>query len=92
VANLPVATRVELRIPPDRVGVVVRDVLGADPGVDALEEGDLVVEINRKPTPDLASYRRVLGGLDPGAPAWLFVFRPRPQQTFLTRVYVDRRP
>jgi serine protease Do len=92
VANLPVATRVDLRVPPDRVGVVVRDVLGADPGVDALEEGDLVVEINRKPTPDVAAYRRVLGGLEPGAPAWLYVFRPRPQQTFLTRVYVDRRP
>ena len=92
VANLPAASRVEQRVPPDRVGVVVRDVLGVDPGVDALEDGDLVVEINRKPTPDLAAYRRVLGGLEPGAPAWLYVFRPRPQQTFLTRVYVDRRP
>jgi serine protease Do len=92
VANLPAATRVELRIPPDRVGVVVRDVLGADPGVDALEEGDLVVEINRRPTPDVASYRRVLGALEPGAPAWLYVFRPRPQQSFLTRVYVEKRP
>ncbi len=87
VANLPAATRVELRVPPDRVGVVVRDVLGADPGVDELEEGDLVVEINRKPTPDVAAYRRVLGALEPGAPAWLYVYRPRPQQqTFLTRV------
>jgi S1-C subfamily serine protease len=92
VANLPAATRLELRVPPDRVGVVVRDVLGADPGVDALEEGDLVVEINRKPTPDVAAYRRVLGGLEPGAPVWLYVFRPRPQQSFLTRVYVERRP
>jgi serine protease Do len=92
VANLPAATRMELRIPPDRVGVVVRDVLGADPGVDALEEGDLVVEINRRPTPDVASYRRVLGALEPGVPAWLYVFRPRPQQSFLTRVYVEKRP
>ncbi len=92
VANLPVATRLELRVPPDRVGVMVRDVLGADPGTDALEEGDLVVEINRKPTPDVAAYRRVVSGLEPAAPAWLYVFRPRPQQTFLTRVYVDRRP
>jgi serine protease Do len=92
VGNLAAATRVELRVPPDRVGVVVRGVLGAEPGVDALEEGDLVVEINRKPTPDVAAYRRVLGSLEPGAPAWLYVFRPRPQQTFLTRVYVDKRP
>ena len=92
VGNLAAATRVELRIPSDRVGVVVRDVLGADPGVDAIEEGDLVVEINRRPTPDVAAYRRVLGGLEAGAPAWLYVFRPRPQRSLLTRVYVERRP
>jgi serine protease Do len=92
VGNLPAATRVELRVPPDRLGVVVRDVLGADPGVDAIEEGDLIVEINKRPTPDVAAYRRVLGGLDAGAPAWLYVFRPRPQRSLLTRVYVERRP
>jgi serine protease Do len=92
VGSLAAATRIELGIPPDRVGVVVREVLGADPGAEALEEGDLVVEINRKPTPDVAAYRRVLGGLAPGEPAWLYVFRPRPQQTLLTRVYVGRRP
>jgi S1-C subfamily serine protease len=92
VGNLAAATRVELRVPSDRVGVVVRDVLGADPGVDAIEEGDLIVEINRRPTPDVAAYRRVLGGLEAGAPAWLYVFRPRPQRSLLTRVYVERRP
>jgi len=92
VGNLPAATRVKLRVPADRVGVLVRDVLGADPGVDAIDAGDLVVEINRRPTPDVASYRRVLGALEPGAPAWLYVFRPQPQQSFLTRVYVDNRP
>ncbi len=92
VANLQPSARAELRIPPDRVGVVVRDVLGADPGADVIEEGDLVVEINRKPTPDVAAYRRVLAGLEAGAPAWLYVFRPRPQRSLLTRVYVERRP
>ena len=60
-------TRQELHLPADRVGVVVRDVLGADPGVDDIEEGDLVVEINRRPTPDVAAYRRVLASLEPGA-------------------------
>ncbi len=92
VANLPLVTRQELHLPVDRVGVVVRDVLGADPGVDDIEEGDLVVEINRRPTPDVAAYRRVLASLEPGAPAWLYVFRPRPTSSFLTRVYVERRP
>ena len=92
VVSLPAATRQELRIPQDRAGVVVRDVLGADPGVDDIEEGDLVVEINRRPTPDVAAYRRVLASLEPGQPAWLYVYRPRPASSFLTRVYVERRP
>jgi serine protease Do len=92
VANLPAATRAELRIPPERQGVVVRDVLGADAGSDELEEGDLVVEVNRRPTPDLSAYRKVIGGLEPGAPAWLYVFRPKPQQSFLTRLYAEKRP
>jgi S1-C subfamily serine protease len=92
VANLALVTRQELHIPADRVGVVVRDVLGADPGVDDIEEGDLVVEINRRPTPDVAAYRRVLASLEPGQSAWLYVFRPRPTSSFLTRVYVERRP
>jgi serine protease Do len=92
VATLPAATRAELRVPRERLGVVIRDVLGADPGTDLLEEGDLVVEVNRRATPDLAAYRRVLGGLAPGEPAWLYVFRPRERTAFLTRIEVEKRP
>jgi serine protease Do len=92
VAGLSAATRAELRVPRDRAGVVIQEVLGADPGTDALEEGDLVVEVNRKPTPDLASYRRVLGDFRPGEPAWLYVFRPRERRAFLTRIEVEKRP
>ncbi len=92
VATLRAASRLELRVPRDRVGVVIQEVLGADPGTDALEEGDLVVEVNRKPTPDAAAYRRVVGGLSPGEPAWLYVFRPRQRNAFLTRIEVERRP
>ncbi len=92
VAVLPAAARAEMRVPRDRVGVVVREILGADPGTDALEEGDLVVEVNRQPTPDVASYRRVVGGLAPGDPAWLYVFRPGEKTSFLTRIEVEKRP
>jgi S1-C subfamily serine protease len=92
VAALPAATRGALQVPRDQVGVVVQEILGADPGADALEEGDLVVEINRKATPDVASYRRALGSLAPGAPAWLYVFRPRQRVSFLTRIEVEKRP
>ncbi len=92
VATLPAATRAELRVPHERLGVVIRDVLGADPGADVLEEGDLVVEVNRRATPDLAAYRKVVATLTPGEPAWLYVFRPRQQTGFLTRIEVEKRP
>jgi serine protease Do len=92
VAVLPAAARAEMRVPRDRVGVVVREILGADPGTDALEEGDLIVEVNRQSTPDVASYRRVVGALAPGDPAWLYVFRPGERTSFLTRIEVEKRP
>ena len=92
VAALPATTRAELRVPRDRQGVVIHEVLGADPGTDVLEEGDLVVEVNRRPTPDVAAYRRAVGALAPGEGAWLYVFRPRQRTSFLTRVEVEKRP
>ena len=92
VATLQAAARVELRVPRDHVGVVIQEVLGADPGTDALEEGDLVVEVNRQATPDAASYRRVVGALPAGEPAWLYVFRPSQRTSFVTRVEVEKRP
>ena len=92
VATLSAATRADLRVPRERLGVVIRDVLGADPGADLLEEGDLVVEVNRRPTPDLAAYRKLVAALTPGDPAWLYVFRPRQQTGFLTRIEVEKRP
>jgi len=70
---------------------VIRAVVGADPGADALAEGDIVVEINRVPTPDLASYRRVVASLRAGEPAWLYVYRPRPRGSFLTRIEVEEK-
>ena len=47
-------------------GVVIQAVLGADPGTDVLAEGDIVVEVNRQPTPDVAAYRKVVGSLKAG--------------------------
>ncbi len=92
VANLGARARAEQRVPHDRQGVVIQAVLGADPGTDLLEEGDLVIEVNRQPTGDLAAYRRVAASLQPGASAWLYVYRPSARRAFLTRVEVERRP
>ncbi len=92
VGNLGARTRAELGLSPDRVGVVIRSILGIDPGTDQLEEGDLVVSVNRRATPDVATYRGVLGSLREGQSAWLYVHRPVPAGSFLTRVEVGRSP
>ena len=74
----------------DRRGVVVRDVVGLSPGIEALSNGDVVVEVNRKPTPDLAAYQKLVAALPDGEVAWLFVYRPRPGASFLAKLVVDR--
>ena len=82
----------ELEIPADRRGVVVREVVGLSPGIDALAHGDLIVEVNRRPTPRESDYRRVMASLKDGEVAWLFVYRPRPEGSFLAKVDVEKRP
>jgi serine protease Do len=91
VAALSPEMRAELSVPEGRAGVVVRDVVGLESGADQLAHGDLIVEINRKPTRDLAAYGRVLKGLPAGQVAWLLVYRPRPAGTFLVKIDVEGR-
>ena len=80
----------ELGIPADRKGVVIKDVLTLAPGAEALSHGDIVLEVNRRPTPDLRAYGRVLATLRRGEPVWLYVYRPRPTGSFLARLDVER--
>jgi serine protease Do len=91
VQDLSPRSKRSLRIPPDRTGVVVKDVVGLDPGTDVLDHGDVIVEVNRRAVPDAKSYRRVLAALRPGEMAWLYVYRPRPAGTFLTKIEVEGR-
>jgi len=90
VGSLGVRARSELGVPAERTGVVIESILGADPGTDLLEEGDIVVEVNRRSTPDIAAYRRALAELSQGESAWLYVYRPHPSGAFLARVEVHR--
>jgi serine protease Do len=85
-------TQHELDIPADRRGVVVKEVVGLSPGVDVLAHGDVIVEVNRQATPRVADYKKVLADLKDGQVAWLFVYRPRPEATFLAKVEVEKRP
>src|SRR5262245_54743782 len=90
-AELTRAMQRELDIPADRRGVVVKDVVGLSPGIDVLAHGDVIVEVDRHATPHLGDYRKVVGSLKDGQVAWLLVYRPRPEGTFLVKVEVEKR-
>jgi serine protease Do len=90
-APLSAEMKSELALPDSRVGVVVRGVVGLAAGLDQLSHGDLIVEVNRHPTPDPASYAKAVQTLAPGHPAWLFVYRPRPAGAFLVKIEVEKR-
>lgn len=81
-----------LRIPADRRGVVVDQVAAASLGAETLEHGDIIVEVNRRATPDVAAYRRVLSSLRPGDVAWLYVYRATTSNhtSFLAKVDTER--
>jgi serine protease Do len=92
VAELSGPMRSDLQIPRDRVGVVVDEVAAVSSGADALEHGDIIVEVNRKPTPDIASYRKVLSSFKSGDVAWLYVYRAstHPPGSFLAKIDAER--
>jgi serine protease Do len=92
VTELSPSMRADLGVPADQIGVVVNDVVGLSPGADVLDHGDLIVEVNRKPTPDLAAYRRVVSSLKAGDVAWLFVYRTRPPGSILAKLDVEAKP
>ena len=91
-ADMPARARRDLSLPPDKVGVVVKDVVSLDPGADEIEHGDLVVEVNRTPTPTLAAYEKALHELKPGEGAWILLYRPRPAFLYLARIEVAAPP
>jgi serine protease Do len=90
VAPLTPELQSEMAIPPEREGVVIRDVVGLASGLEQLAHGDLILELNRRPTPDVDAYRRLVERLRPDQPAWLYVYRARPGGYFLAKVEVER--
>jgi serine protease Do len=92
VTELSGSMRSDLQLPPDRLGVVVDEVASVSAGADALDHGDIILEVNRKPTKDLAAYRKALSAVKPGDVAWLYVYRasPRPAGSFLVKIDPER--
>ncbi len=92
VGDLTRRLETEMQVPADRRGVVVRDVVGLGPGLDALAHGDVIIDVNRRPTPRLADYRKIVSALGDGDVAWLFVYRPPSGGTFLAKLEAERKP
>jgi serine protease Do len=67
-------------------GLLIEDVRSLAPGADVIEKGDVVVEVNRHSTPDMATYRHVLDALPEGGVAWLYVRRPSSNASFLAKL------
>jgi len=63
-------------VPSPHPGVTVAEVVGLDPGTDVVEEGDVVLEVNREETPTLDAYRKALAALPRGERAWVLLTRP----------------
>jgi serine protease Do len=91
VTELTSKQRAELQVPADKLGVAVREIVGLDPGADAIEHGDLVVEVNRRPTPTLAAYEKAIASVAPGEGAWLLLYRPSAAEVFLARIEAEAR-
>ena len=91
VTELTRRMRTSMAVPPGRAGVLVEDIVSLSPDADALTHGDVIMEINREPTPDLAAYHKVVASLRPGDLALLIIYRPRPVSTFLAKVEVEDR-
>jgi serine protease Do len=89
VVALTKRTQADLKIPKLRLGVMVEKVTGLSRGLDEIQNGDLVLEVNRRPTPDLARYRETLKALTFGEVAFLLVYRPQPPGMFLAKVEVE---
>ncbi len=87
VADLNPRLRRRAGLDGDGRGVFVRDVLGLQSGLDALAKGDVILELNRKPTPDVPSYQAALKELAAGEPAFLLVYRRG--GTFLVKLVLE---
>jgi len=75
VAELNPRLRRRAGLEEEQPGVFVRDVLGLQSGLDGLSHGDVILELNRTPTPDLAAYQLAVGRLKAGEPAFLLIWR-----------------
>jgi len=78
-----------LEIPDTIQGVIVSRVDPTGAARQVLRRGFVIVEINRKPTPTVAEYERVVGAARPGDVLAIYYFDPSGGQRSLVTVVVD---
>ncbi|MCM2254604.1 MAG: trypsin-like peptidase domain-containing protein [Vicinamibacteria bacterium] len=88
----PLGLEVEAGTGGGRPGVIVRRVLRPGPGLEQVEAGDVVLELNRVNVPDVEAWEKALARLAPGQPVFLYVHRPREGRKSLVKLRVEPGP
>jgi serine protease Do len=82
--------RTRQRLPASMQGVLVTNVDAAGPARQAqMIEGQIILEVNRKPVLSAAEFRAVLAGLRPGEPVALLVFDRLSDQRLIATIHPD---
>jgi len=92
VAALDAAAIRRLGIPGSVTGVLVTDLDATGPGREArLRRGQVIMEINRRPTASPEAFAAINGTLRPGAIAAVFVYDPVTDQRLILGVTIEGR-
>jgi serine protease Do len=75
VQNLTPEIYRQLNLPQKILGIVVVDIEDGSPAETALMPGDVILEINRKATPDVEDYESIVSQIKPDSDVLLLVFR-----------------
>jgi S1-C subfamily serine protease len=78
-----------VQIPDDIEGVVVSRVEATGAAYQLLARNYVILEINRKPTPNVAAYQRIVDAAKPGDALAIYYFDPRAAGRSLVTVVVD---
>lgn len=91
VRDLDPASGLRRSLPDSIQGVVIVDVDAAGPAKQArLRPGELVLEINRRPTPTAADFQAALTRITGGKAAAVLVYDPITEQRYLATIVPDR--
>jgi serine protease Do len=91
VRDLDPASALRKALPDVIQGVLVADVDAAGPArIAHLRPGQLVLELNRRPTPTAQTFQAALASLPPGTAAALLIYDPITEQRLLVSISPDR--